>query len=491
VVDEPHLTAWLLTLAGTLLAFSVLLSRASGRLGVPTALLFLCMGMLAGEEGIGGIVFDDYRFAFRAGTVALVFILFDGGFNTPLAVVRRGMVPAGVLATIGVALTAGLVALGARLLGMSWSQALLVGAVVSSTDAAAVFSILRASGLNLKQRVGTLLELESGLNDPMAVLLTLALTDQIVGGGKLGWGLARDVVVQLAIGAVVGMALGRGGRFALRRTVLPVHGLYPVFTLGLALLTFGAATLLGGSGFLAVYLAAAFLGGGALPYHTGLRRVHDAVAWFAQVVMFLLLGLLVQPSKLIGVAGQGLALGLFLCVIARPAAVMLCLLPFRLPWREQVFLSWVGLRGAVPIVLATFPVLAGVPAGRYLFDVVFFVVVVSVLLQGGTVKRLMQALGLESGAPPPPPAVLEIASVQQLEGELMSFYIREASAVAGSPLAEIPFPGEASVVMVVRGRTLIAPRGSTVLRAGDHVYVVCQADDRDYVRLIMGQQLEE
>ncbi len=491
MVDEPNLTAWLLTLGGALLAISVLMSRASGRLGLPTALLFLCMGMLAGEEGLGRIVFDDYQFAFRAGTVALVFILFDGGFNTPLAAVRRGLVPSTVLATVGVAVTALVLALGARLLGLPWMLALLVGAVVSSTDAAAVFSILRSSGLHLKQRVGTILELESGLNDPMAVLLTLAITDQIVGGGPLGWRIVPDVVLQLVIGAAVGIALGRGSRFALRRTRLPAIGLYPVFTLGLALLTFGVATLLGGSGFLAVYLAGMVLGNGALPYHVGIRRVHDGVAWFSQVAMFLMLGLLVTPSRAIDVAGQGIALGLFLFVIARPLAVLPLLLPFRLPWREQFFLCWVGLRGAVPIVLATFPVLAGVPAGRYLFDVVFFVVLVSVLLQGGSVGWLTRKLSLESGAPPPPPAVLEVASAHDLEGELLAFYIGEASAVAGSPLSEVPFPGEAAVVMVVRGRTLIAPRGSTILRPGDHVYVVCTREDRDYVRLIMGQQYEE
>lgn len=489
-MSEPGLTAWFLTAAGALMALSVVLSRASGRLGVPAALLFLLVGVLAGAEGIAGFEFDDYEFAFRVGTISLVLILFDGGFNTPYTAVRRGLGPGLTLATAGVLATAGLLALGARWIGFDWPEALLIGAVVSSTDAAAVFSILRSSGLHLKRRVGTILELESGLNDPVAVILTVAVTNVLIGRGELRWDLLGAIAGQLAIGGVLGLAIGHAGRLLLRHLVLPIAGLYPVLTLGLALLAFGLPTLLDGSGFLAVYLTGLILGNGAVPYRTGLVRVHDAVAWFAQVAMFLMLGLLVLPSELLDVAGAGLFLGLFLCLVARPLAVLGCLAPFRLSPREGGYLAWVGLRGAVPIILATFPVLAEAPGAERLFHVVFFVVVVSVVLQGGTVRWLTRRLGLRSEAPPPPPAMLEITSVQDLSGQLLSFYVDEASALAGSPLREIPFPEGSAVVLVVRGRQLIAPKGDTELRPGDHVFVFCRPEDHALIRLLFGREYE-
>jgi cell volume regulation protein A len=490
-MGEPLPTAGLLTVAGVLLVLSAVLSRASGRLKVPTAMLFLAVGILAGDTRVGGFAFDDYRFAFRIGTLALTVILFDGGFNTPLTAFRGALWPALILASVGVVLTAAMFAVGAWGMGLSADEAMVVGAVVSSTDAAAVFAILRGSGLSLKRRVGRILELESGLNDPVAVILTMTLTERLAGQGHLDWTVAPAMLVQLAIGAAFGILVGRGARFLVRRLRLPIPGLYPVFTLGLALLAYGATTLVGGSGFLAVYLTGAMLGGGPLPYHVGLRRVHDAVAWFAQVAMFLLLGLLVRPEQLVAVALPGLTLGLFLCFVARPAAVAMCLAPFRPRWRDFVFISWVGLRGAVPIVLATTPVLAGAPGAAYLFNLVFFAVVVSALLQGGTVGWLTRRLGLESAGPPPPPAVLEIASVQELAGELLSFYIGEASAVAQVALADVPLPEQAAVVLVVRGRRLIAPRPNLELEPGDHVYVVCDPGDAGFVRLMMGQEYED
>ncbi|HEU5040180.1 MAG TPA: cation:proton antiporter, partial [Gemmatimonadales bacterium] len=274
---EPSATALLLTTCGILLAVSVVFSRASQRIGVPIALIFLGVGMLAGSEGVGGIPLNDYQFAFRMGSLALALILFDGGLNTPLDAVRRSWAPAGVLASAGVVLTAALVAFPAYLWGLTWHEALVLGAVVSSTDAAAVFAVLRGSGLQLKRRVGVTLEVESGINDPVAVILTIALTGNLLSPGTVQpWSIGLAMVRELVVGGVLGVALGYAGRELLRRLQLASGGLYPALTLGLALLGYGVATLAHGSGFLAVYLAGLVLGNGPLPYRSGLLRVHDA-----------------------------------------------------------------------------------------------------------------------------------------------------------------------------------------------------------------------
>jgi potassium/hydrogen antiporter len=491
VSPEPIPTAIALAATGALLAVSVLLSRTSGRIGLPLALLFLLVGVLAGSEGFGRIPFEDYRLTFRVGTVALVLILFDGGLNTSAASLRRVLAPASVLSTAGVAGTAGVMALGARAAGLGWPEALLLGAVVSSTDAAAVFSVLRNSGVQVRPRLAHLLEAESGGNDPMAVILTLAMTSALATGSGLHWALLLEVPLQLAVGLAAGIAVGYAGRWLLQRARLAASGLYPVLTLAIAFIAFGAPSLLWGSGFLAVYAAAVVLGNGHLPYLSGLRRVHDAIAWFSQVAMFLLLGLLAFPSRLAAVAGPGLALGLFLALVARPAVVALCLAPFRVPPREIAFVAWVGLRGAVPIMLATFPVLAGITGGPRIFDLVFFVVVVSVLVQGTTVRRAARLLGVEIPGRPAPRAILEVLSTQQLAGEVMSFYVERASAVAGSRISDLPIPDGSAVMLVVRGRELVAARGRTVLEPGDHVYVFTPPQEKPFVQLMFGRQEED
>ena len=490
--SEPFGTALLLTTAGVLMTASVLFSRASQRIGVPIALLFLLIGMLAGSEGIGGIAFNDYGFAFRLGSLALALILFDGGLNTPLAALRRTWAPATVLATIGVVLTALAIAVPAHWWGLAWPQALVLGGVVSSTDAASVFAVLRGSGLQLKRRVGTTLELESGLNDPVAVILTVTLTTALAAGGgssdAVEWGrIALEIGVQLAVGTALGVGVGLGGRELLRRNPLPSGGLYPALSLALALLAYGVTTLLHGSGFLAVYLAGMILGHATLPYHTGLLRVHDALAWLAQIGMFLVLGLLVYPSGLFEVAGIGLGLALILAIVVRPATVALCLLPFRYSWRETLYIGWVGLRGAVPIVLATYPVLVRAPGADRIFNLVFFIVVANALIPGGTVAWVTRRLGLQASEPPAPQAVLAIESRLPLEGELLSFYIDEALVVAGIPLEELDFPDGSSVMLIVRGNRLVPPKGSTTLEAGDHVYVVTQPEDKPLMQLMFGR----
>ena len=485
---EPLSTALLLTTFGILLGVSVLFSRASERFGIPTVLIFLGIGILAGSDDLGGIPFEDYGFAFRIGTVALVLILFDGGLNTPVAAVRQVLRPAAVLASFGVLGTAGAVAGAAHLLGFDWPQALLLGAVVSSTDAAAVFAALRGSGIHLRRRVGATLEVESGINDPMAVILTVVLTENLISPGEaVWWRVGLNVAVEMVIGGALGYGIGAGGRAVLTRYRLTAGGLYPALMLTLAFLAYGVSTLLHGSGFLAVYVAAFVLGNGALPYKTGILRVHDALAWLSQIVMFLVLGLLVVPSRLADVAWVGLALALFLAIVARPAVVALCLLPFGFRTKEISLIGWAGLRGAVPIILATFPVLAGAPGSNRIFDVVFFIVVVNAIIPGGTVPWVTRRLGMEAPEPPAPMAVLEIESIQPLSGRLSSFYIDEALAVAGVTLADLPFPDGAAATMIVRGQDIIAPKGSTVLEVGDHVYGLMRPEDEPTILLMFGR----
>jgi cell volume regulation protein A len=491
-LPEPLATALILAVFGALLGISIVSSRASERFGFPVALIFLVIGMLAGSEGIGGLAFENYGLAFRLGTVALVLILFDGGLNTSLGAVRQAIKPAALLATVGVVGTAGVMGAAAHLVGFSWPAALLLGAVVSSTDAAAVFSVLRGSGISLKRRVGTTLEVESGINDPMAVILTTALTaNLLVPEDGFGWHLVLNALGEIAIGIVLGLGVGYGGRLVLMRVRLPAGGLYPVLTLALACIAFGVPTLLHGSGFLAVYLVALILGNADLPYRAGLVRVHDALAWLSQIAMFLVLGLLAFPSRLVEVGWDGLVLALVLTVVARPIVVAACLAPFRYNGREVAYVGWVGLRGAVPIILATFPVLAGAPGARGIFDVVFFIVVANAIVPGGTVPWVTRRLGLESGEPPPPRAVLEIESMQPLKGELLSFYIDPALVVAGVPIAELPFPDGAAATLIVRGQELVAPKGATVLLPGDHVYVFARPEDRPFIQLMFGRPEEE
>ena len=485
---EPAATALFFTALAILLALSALLTRAAERARVPVPLLFLMIGMMAGSEGLGRIDFEDYRFAFRIGSAALMLILFDGGLNTSLSVIRQVIRPSALLATAGVVGTAGLVALFAHALRLPWSIALLLGAVVSSTDAAAVFAVLRSSGIHLKRRVGGTLEVESGINDPVAVILTTLLTANIASPIQTAWWrIGLDVAIQMAVGGGIGLAVGYGGRFLLTRYRLPTSGIYPVLTIAFTLLAFGAPTLVEGSGFLGVYVAGVVLGNGPLPYRGSLLRVHDALAWLAQVAMFLVLGLLVFPSRLLDVAWIGLALALFLAIVARPVMVALCLLPFRYTPRDIAYVGWVGLRGAVPIVLATYPVLVGAPGAERLFTLVFFIVVVNTIIPGATVPWVTRRLDLESADPPAPHAVLGIESLQPLNGELLSFYVDDALAVCGATLADLPFPPGAAVTIIVRGREIIPPKGDTRIESGDHVYIFAHTEDLFIIRLMFGR----
>jgi cell volume regulation protein A len=397
--DAPTFTALALSVGGLMLGASCLLGRVGARFGVPASLLFLAIGMLAGSDGPGGIRFERFDVAYLAGTGALVVILFAGGLQTPLHVIRGALAPAGVLATLGVVGVAGLTAVGARLLGAPWDEALLVGAIVSSTDAAAVFTVLQ--GVRLPERVARTIELESGLNDPVAVILATAMTANLL-GQRPDWSwMPVEIAVQLVVGAACGLVVGYLGRVLFCRVKLTNTALNPVLSLALALVAYGWPTLVGGSGFMAVYLAGIVIGNSRLAEREHLFQIHESLAWLAQVGMFLMLGLLCFPARLPEVATVGVLLALFLAFFARPAVVSLLLLPFGFRWRETAFIAWAGLRGAVPIVIATVPVLEA--EGQSLaecealnaFEWVLFTVVVGTLLPGATLRWLARRLGLD------------------------------------------------------------------------------------------------
>ena len=490
-MTEPIATATLLAAIGILLALAGLSSPISGRFGVPALLIFLALGILAGSEGIGGIPFDDYSLAFRLGSIALVLILFDGGLNTSPVVFRRALRGAGLLATVSVCLTALVVAGVGILLGLPVPLALLTGAVVSSTDAAAVFSILRSSGVRLARSTSATLEVESGLNDPMALFLTVVATEVALGTSQGAADFGLIFLQQAVVGVVVAAVIGFGGRWILRVVRLPAAGLYPVLTVALAFLAFGVTTLLDGSGFLAVYLAAILLAAAPIPYKSGVRRVHDALAWLAQILMFVMLGLLVFPSRLLPTTLNGIALAAALAFLARPLAVFAVLAPLRMPWREQIFVAWVGLRGAVPIVLATYPVLRGVPEGDQIFHLVFFVVLVNSLIPGATVAWLARRLGIAGTPKRAAAASVELVSLRELPGEFRWYLVSAASAVAGTHVRDLSVPEGCVVTLVVRGTEVIAPRGSTALLPGDEVCVFAIPSSRPLLDLLFGGALDD
>jgi potassium/hydrogen antiporter len=489
---EPLATAALLTTFAVLLGVSALFGRAFERMGVPVVLGFLGIGILAGLPSVGSIAFDDYRFAFRIGVVALVLIIFEGGLNTSTKAFKRVAAPAVTLATLGVVLTAAIVAIAATMLGIGTGSALLLGSIVASTDAAAVFSVLRGSRIQLNHRVASTLEVESGINDPIAVLLTLGITSSLVAGGHplQPVSFIGHVIVELVVGALVGAFIAYVAQFSFRR-LHPPAGLMAVVTTSLALLSFGAATLAHGSGFVAVYVTGILLGAGRLPMRASVIRFHDAFGWLSQISMFLVLGLLAAANRTTVQIPLGVALAFVLTFVARPVAVLACLLPFRYSLREVFFIGWVGLRGAVPIVLAIFPVLAGYTESETVFDIVFVIVVLNALIPGSTVRRATRLFKLEEEAPPQPAAVMQIEAAMPLNADLRSFYVTQAVAAAGVSLADLPFPEGAAVSMIVRGNDLIPPKGSTVLEPGDHVYVITQPEDLAEIQLLFGKPESE
>jgi potassium/hydrogen antiporter len=470
-------------LLGALLVLAgIMSSLVAMRFGAPLLLVFLIVGMLAGEAGPGGLQFDDVRTAYVVGSIALALILFDGGLRTRFATFRSVLAPAATLATAGVLLTAAVTAPVAKyLLGMSWTEALLVGAVVASTDAAAVFFLIHAGGLRLRPRVGATLEVESGSNDPFAVLLTIILVEFLTIGDRSWQHVLAVFAVQAALGTVVGILGGRAIVFVLNRLAL-AQGLHAPFVTTSALVIFGLASVLHASGFLAVYLAGLVVGNRPTRAHNTVVVFLDAVTWLAQIVMFVLLGLLVWPARLVESIFPALAVAATLMFIARPAAVFLCLAPFRFSSREKAFISWVGLRGAVGIFLASIPLLIGLPNAHLYFDIAFVVVLSSLLIQGWTITAAARRLHIALPRHDPLPRRVELDLPGQLEQEIVGYPV-----AANSPyLKRGLLPSWARPTLVVREQKILSPLESQPVRAGDYVYVLAppekaQALDRFFV----------
>jgi cell volume regulation protein A len=465
-----------------LLLTGTISSKLSARLGLPVLVVFVGIGMLAGENGIGQIEFDNFVIAHAIGTLALALILFDGGLQTRTGALRAVWKPSLLLATIGVFVTATITGVAAAwILGLPLLSGLLLGSIVASTDAAAVFSILRSQGVHLRPRVGATLEIESGSNDPMAILLTIGCIEILTGQLEIGLGLVTLFIEQMGIGALVGVGCGWAAVRLINRANLSAPGLYPVLAASCGLAAFGLAATLGGSGYLAIYVAGIVMGNSRLVFQSGTFRFMDGLAWIGQITMFVVLGLLSTPAELIDVAGPALLIAAILTLIARPLSVVPLLLPFGFSWREHVLISWVGLKGAVPIILATFPLMFGLPEGRLLFNVVFFVVLVSATLQGWSLPPLATRLGLQEPPEPAPPARLELLGLRDLDAEVLDYTISPSSAVAGRNLGDLMLPDNAVVALVSRGNQLIPPRGGTRLQAGDHLFVIAHPGERPTV----------
>ena len=465
-------TSTVVLLTGVLLLIGIASSKFSARLGMPVLVLFLGVGMLAGSEGLGGIPFEDYGFANSIGSVALALILFDGGLRTSLKSVHSAWRPALSLSTVGVLLTSVLTGLAAAwVLNISLLHGMLLGGIVGSTDAAAVFSILRTSGLRMPERLTATLEVESGSNDPMAIFLTVGLIGIITGTADSTGALALLFLLQFGMGALIGIGVGYGAAWIVDRISLDHPGLYPILALAFGLLAFGLAAVLEGSGFLAVYLAGIVLSNKLSVFRRGIFLFHDAAAWLGQIVLFVMLGLLSFPSRLLAVALEGLLIALVLIFIARPLAVAASAFPFRFHTKEMVFLSWVGLKGAVPITLATFPLMAGIEGGELLFNVVFFVVLVSALTQGWSLPAVARWFGLGEPIASSPPLSVEINALRRVDGEIIDYTVAPSARVAGQMLRDLALPDGVVVTLVVRGDEVIMPHGSTALRPGDHTFV--------------------
>lgn len=463
----------LMLITALLLGLSIVSSQISLRLSVPALLLFLLIGMLAGSDGPGGIYYDDARLSQTLGVVALAFILFSGGLDTHWQSIRPVLLPGISLSTLGIFITAAVVGLIAdTFLGFTLLEGMLLGAIVASTDAPAVFGLLRARSMGLKGNLKPLIEFESGSNDPMAVLLTLGLIQLIGNPATTGLDLALLFTRQIVLGAVFGVALGWLAAKLINGLRLGYDGLYPVLTIAVVLLTYGATAALGGSGFLAVYIAGLVLGNQSFIHRRSLIQFHDGLAWLMQIGMFLVLGLLVFPSQLPGVAGEGLLVAFALAFIARPMAVFLSLGWMRFNWRERLLLAWVGLRGASPIILATFPLLAGTSEAGRIFNIVFFVVLISVLLQGVTIAPLARWLRLYEPNTPRPEYPIQFVDSGDMRNDLSEIIVPPGGAGVGRQIVDLDLPEEALVVLIARGSGFIVPRGATILEAGDRLLVL-------------------
>jgi cell volume regulation protein A len=455
-------------LGAILVMAGIMSSLLALRFGAPLLLFFLFIGMVAGESGPGGIRFDDVHTTYLVGSVALALILFDGGLKTHFKAIRAVLAPSAVLATVGVLLTALITAPVAKFaLGLGWTEALLIGAVVASTDAAAVFLLVHAQGLRLRPRVGATLEVESGTNDPFAVFLTLLLVKIIALGGSSVGSVALEFVQEVVLGTVIGFAGGRLVVLLLNRVALP-QGLHAPFVCTAALVIFGLAQISHASGFLAVYLAGIIIGNRPTRAHNSVVAFLDAATWLAQIVMFVLLGLLVSPQRLVVTILPAIAVALVLMLVARPVAVFLCLAPFRFNWREKAFVAWVGLRGAVAIFLASIPMLVSLPNASVYFDVAFVVVLISLLLQGWTLAVAARKLHVALPRTDKGPRRIELDLPGQLEQQLVGYAVRPKSLYLKRGL----IPSWSKPTLVIRDQRILSPAEAEPVAAGDYIYLL-------------------
>jgi cell volume regulation protein A len=461
-------------LIGSLLLFvSIIAGKTSYRFGVPTLLLFLAIGMLAGSDGIGGIQFDDPVIARFIGVVCLNFILFSGGLDTnwkavkPIA--RQGI----VLSTLGVLLTA--ITLGTFVwfvTDFTFYESMVLGSIVSSTDAAAVFSILRSKSLSLKSNLRPTLELESGSNDPMAYVLTIAFLTLVVNQDQSFVSIIPMFLQQMIIGGIAGIAFGKLGKVIINRIKLDFEGLYPTLVIAIMFITFSATDFVGGNGFLAIYICAVYLGNQDLIHKKTILKMYDGLAWLAQIVLFLTLGLLVFPSQVLPVFGVGLIISLFLIIVARPVSVFLSLMFFKMKLRRRFYISWVGLRGAVPIVFATYPLLAGIEKADMIFNIVFFISVTSVLIQGTTLPIVARWLNVAL-----PITAKPLSEAEKLILDIPKTAMREIEVLpdgyaVNKKIVNLGFPKNAIIAMIKRNDKYLTPNGSTVIQANDVLVVL-------------------
>lgn len=472
----------IILLGAVLILLGVISSKASARLGLPVLVLFLIVGMLAGERGIGGISFDNSSAAHALGTLALAMILFDGGLQTPLTSIKAVWKPAALLATLGVLVTAVITGLAAAwILDLSLLEGLLIGAIVGSTDAAAVFTQLRNAGIHIRERLKSMLEVESASNDPMAIFLTIGLLEVLTNDVPLGAGLLQLFVMQMGIGGAVGLGVGWVAVQVINRIHLQASGMYPVLVTACGLLAFGMAANLNGSGFLAIFVAGVVIGNSRFVFQRSVFLFHDGLAWLSQITMFVVLGLLSDPKALLEVWLEGLLIAVALTLVARPLAVIPMLLPFGLSSKEITLVSWVGLRGSVPIVLAIFPFVFNLPGAPLIFNVVFFIVLLSAIIQGGSLAQVARWLGLAETPPAKPAATLEITSLGNVNADIVEYTLAADSRAVNRRLSQLALPDGTVIAMITRGEEMIAPRGSTILRAHDHLFAVLRPATRPFV----------
>lgn len=468
-------TGNILLIGSILLLISIIAGKTIRKLGVPTLIFFLVVGMLAGSEGIGGIYFDNAALAQFIGIVALNFILFSGGLDTNWQSIKPIVWKGVALSTIGVFLTALSVGVFVHyVFGFTMAEGMLLGSVISATDAAAVFSILRSKGIGLKGYLRPVLELESGSNDPMAYFLTISFTSIVTSGSTNYSELVPHFFKEFILGGSVGFILGKASVWLINRIQLETDGLYPVLTLGLAIFTYAFTDFIGGNGFLAIYLCAVIMGNSNMIKRRSLIKFYDGQAWLMQIILFLTLGLLVFPSRIVPLIGMGLLISAFLIFIARPIGVFVSLSLFKSNLRSKAFVSWVGLRGSVPIVFATYPLLAGIPKADLIFNLVFFISVTSVLLQGTTLSFVAKILHVAVPEKARKRRDFDFEAGDNIKSEMQELILPPDSFAVGKRIVELNVPPTFAILAVKRNDVFIAPNGSTKLMAGDKLHVLAE-----------------